>query len=455
MTRICSHLLDYADHTQWLCLWPPMHPRVSARTYVQVRITGQNGATIRSVLEGQPLFMLKPGAPHVHISKVRLLGQLNIQGGELDLADCLIESEGQEARSSGGRALNTQDGEPLLSISDGHVILTRVVLQGHMSGAISVLAATLTLTECNIRGNHAPRAGAMHVSQGAMVRVELSNFTDNAADGNGGALMLEGGANVLMVACSIQGSRAQSGGAMHVDGNSTVQIERSNITHNSAVVSGGALHVDSGRIDLLDRTLLEHNTAPNGQGSSIYLTAQSSLRYTLPAPPARYLFIRQGETFELKPGAEDSAFPYLCPAGVVGGTSPGEQSGPGCSASCPAGSLCGPATVQPARCNRGHYCPRGTAVAIPCEAGRFSNSSSLASEEGCDECYLGHWCSQGSERAQPCKAGRYGASMGQTDSDCSGECLLGHFCAEGSISNTSGVCRKRCPHPSPAGTHGS
>ena len=84
-------------------------------------------------------------------------------------------------------------------------------------------------------------------------------------------------------------------------------------------------------MELLNGTLLEQNTAPNGKGSSIYLASSGSLRYTLPTPPAHYLFIRQGDSFELSPGAEDAAFPYSCPPGVVGGTSPEEQSGPACS----------------------------------------------------------------------------------------------------------------------------
>ena len=77
-------------------------------------------------------------------------------------------------------------------------------------------------------------------------------------------------------------------------------------------------------------TLLERNTAPDGQGSSIFLAPSGSLQYTLPTPPAHYLFIRQGDTFQLRPGAEDAAFPYRCPAGVVGGTLAEEQSGPAC-----------------------------------------------------------------------------------------------------------------------------
>eukprot|EP00966_Prymnesium_polylepis_P033409 776697-Prymnesium_polylepis.1 len=56
------------------------------------------------------------------------------------------------------------------------------------------------------------------------------------------------------------------------------------------------------------------------------------VRYTLPAPPGRWLNIRQGLTMTLGPGtAEDLDLPYPCPAGVVGGASPHDQSGPGCA----------------------------------------------------------------------------------------------------------------------------
>ena len=89
--------------------------------------------------------------------------------------------------------------------------------------------------------------------------------------------------------------------------------------------------IDSGRVYLHNKTLLEQNTAPDGDGSSIYLATSGSLHYTLPAPAAHYLFIPQGDTFVLSPGAEDAAFPYVCPAGVIGGTLPREQSGPACS----------------------------------------------------------------------------------------------------------------------------
>ena len=89
--------------------------------------------------------------------------------------------------------------------------------------------------------------------------------------------------------------------------------------------------VDSGNVRLANCTLVEGNSAPDGGGSSIYLSHDSTLQYTLPAPTGRWLFVRKGLTFHLDPGAEDSDLPYACPAGVVGGPTPEEQSGPQCS----------------------------------------------------------------------------------------------------------------------------
>ena len=92
--------------------------------------------------------------------------------------------------------------------------------------------------------------------------------------------------------------------------------------------------VVDGHLILGNKTLFEHNSAPEG-GNSIYLVAGSTLKYTLPAPPGRWLNIRQGITFSMDAGAfdvaEDLDFPYPCSPGVVGGRTADEQSGPGCS----------------------------------------------------------------------------------------------------------------------------
>ena len=107
------------------------------------------------------------------------------------------------------------------------------------------------------------------------------------------------------------------------------------ISHTARLTARLPIHLSrcqvngDGRVHLLNKTLLRSNDAPTG--ASIHLSEAGSVLYTLPAPPGRWLFVRQGRTFELKSGFENSNFPYACPAGVVGGPTPEEQSGPQCS----------------------------------------------------------------------------------------------------------------------------
>jgi hypothetical protein len=89
--------------------------------------------------------------------------------------------------------------------------------------------------------------------------------------------------------------------------------------------------VASGQVHLFNETQLHSNSAPDGAGSSIYLSPNGTLRYTLPALAGHWLNIRQGITFEMSAGPEDLDFPYACSPGIVGGYAIEEQSGPGCS----------------------------------------------------------------------------------------------------------------------------
>ena len=87
-------------------------------------------------------------------------------------------------------------------------------------------------------------------------------------------------------------------------------------------------------------------------------------------------------------------------------------------------------------------CPRGTAAAVPCLAGRFSSSNSLTSAEECEVCTVGGWCSVGAKRVENCLAGYFGDEPGQTDPRCSGSCEVGYYCPTGSTSATQEACRK-------------
>ena len=120
----------------------------------------------------------------MHISSVHLLGKLRVDGSELTLTDCTLTpatTSAEQDDSSIDRAL---------SITGGRASLTRVILAGHLMGAIVVNAASLALVECAIKDCRAPFGGAVLISGGANLTAAGSNFTNNSADVSGGALQV-------------------------------------------------------------------------------------------------------------------------------------------------------------------------------------------------------------------------------------------------------------------------
>lgn len=79
-----------------------------------------------------------------------------------------------------------------------------------------------------------------------------------------------------------------------------------------------------------NETLLVRNRA--ARGSAIRLSSTATLEYTLPTPPARWVFVTgTGSTSSVAPGSEvDSDFPFPCSAGLVGSTEAEHQTGPQC-----------------------------------------------------------------------------------------------------------------------------
>ena len=81
---------------------------------------------------------------------------------------------------------------------------------------------------------------------------------------------------------------------------------------------------------LLNLTLFMHNAAQGG-GATIRRSWNSSVEYSLLAPPGRWLYVPVGTTFQLELQALEADFPFACPAGVVGGAAFEDQRGPQCS----------------------------------------------------------------------------------------------------------------------------
>ena len=178
-----------------------------------------------------------------------------------------------------------------------------------------------------------------------------------------------------------------------------------------------------------------------------------------------------GKTVYVLPlGPHDLDYPFACAAGVLGGngTLTSQQTSAACAGLCPAGFTCGAeATVAPAVCPRGHYCPKGTSVALPCLPGSYSISNTLTNRNDCTPTDAGHFaptssteqtkcspgtvqpmarrgtcvpCAAGSGEYQPeagkmscetCGAGSYSANVLSCE-----PCQIGEYCPEGSAVGT-------------------
>lgn len=60
----------------------------------------------------------------------------------------------------------------------------------------------------------------------------------------------------------------------------------------------------------------------------------------------------------------------------------------------PTNFICTPGMTVPLRCERGFYCPRGSANQHPCPPGTYGNVSGLAEERQCTQCDPGMYCKE-------------------------------------------------------------
>eukprot|EP00964_Phaeocystis_antarctica_P046677 scaffold26994_cov83-Phaeocystis_antarctica.AAC.5 len=197
-----------------------------------------------------------------------------------------------------------------------------------------------------------------------------------------------------------------------------------------------------------------------------------------------------GKTVYVLPlGPHELDYPFACAAGVLGGNGSltSQQTSAACAGFCPAGFTCGAeATVTPLVCPKGHYCPEGTSLALPCLPGSYSSSTRLISadqctltgkgyfaptgstqqtacspgtvqpiagkgacdrcaagtyqtkegEQTCVACEPGSYCPEGAGAALPCGKGSYSSATNLTSSSECTETTVGHFAPTGSTVET-------------------
>jgi len=151
------------------------------------------------------------------------------------------------------------------------------------------------------------------------------------------------------------------------------------------------------------------------------------------------------------------SFPNKCAPGILGSADAQYQDSVLCAGKCPAGSSCPTeATTTAITCTRGNYCPLGTSLPLPCDAGSYSNELGNIASTSCTMCPAGSACPTGSTTNSICPPGSITATAGESQcSPCVGgtyqnvygetsckNCTSGSYCPSGSA----------IPTPCPAGT---
>ena len=158
-----------------------------------------------------------------------------------------------------------------------------------------------------------------------------------------------------------------------------------------------------------DATTRLYNNYANGVLESIYRTG-GHLEYRLPAPLGYFLDFdlnsSSSDTFSLRSHMPYPDFPPACAAGVYGNSfDRTKQNNKLCSGLCPAGKTCGMATINPVACRQGGYCPEGSQIVSPCDAGSFGNETNATDPSVCRPCPQGHACGIGAKEPIKCMTG--------------------------------------------------
>ena len=136
--------------------------------------------------------------------------------------------------------------------------------------------ALTSITSCNFHDNSSTSSsgggygGAMQLHDAPQVIIASSTFSNNSAAAQGGAVYVNGNSTLIADKTAFTGNSALSGGAMAIDG--VARLTKSTLTGNSAQ-GGGAIFLgqafNGGQVYLIDATLSGNKAS---EGGAVYQT---------------------------------------------------------------------------------------------------------------------------------------------------------------------------------------
>jgi predicted outer membrane repeat protein len=130
--------------------------------------------------------------------------------------------------------------------------------------------AGLLLKDCKLRLNSAFRGGALLAANDSIINVWRSSFVANNATEDGGAVYLWGNVTARFDAVVFANNTARYGGAIDVEDNVTLHLLASKLSHNAAQAGGAAVYAGGNSSVQLERCNLTGNSASFGAGMCMF-----------------------------------------------------------------------------------------------------------------------------------------------------------------------------------------
>lgn len=226
-----------------------------------ISISGEDNCRIMRIMPGH----------HVEISHLNLVhgnapsgedGGAIIVLGSVHLSNCLLADN---FASDDGGALSLTDSNAI-AILDSCTLFQNSC--GDDGGAIRCFGGQLTLNSTSIEHSTSPSYGG-GLSSNGIVTISNSTFSNNHADGHGGAIrnfapgiLNCSNTTISENTCGIRGAGISS--------SSSVSLNHCSITHNDAASLGGGVRVTGGTICEIHNSLISENTGSSSEDISAF-----------------------------------------------------------------------------------------------------------------------------------------------------------------------------------------
>lgn len=188
-----------------------------------------------------------------------------------------------EGNNSTVRKVSSAQRFRLFAVTDGALTLNNLTVSGGVLAGIGSGSGiyvgqddSLTLNNVTVSGNTATSAsaGGGLFSLGGTVTINNSEFSNNYAEGNGGAMFVSLSEASISSSTITQNTAGKGGGLFLNETNLTIS-QNSLISENYATTTGAGMHASNGNsINISNSTLRANDTGSNGGG--IYTAAISA-----------------------------------------------------------------------------------------------------------------------------------------------------------------------------------